>query len=302
MSIKGQHVLVVGGTSVDTIIHIPAPVCEGPQTIWAKDCYQAVGGTGSGKALNLAQLGFNVSLHTFLGQDSEGAFIEKALSHPRIQLLAESVEQPTERHVNLMEPGGDRVSVFTHHPACPEVIDWRHVEQQMQSTDIAAISILDYTRPALAMAKKYHKPIWIDLHDYDGTDVYHQDFIQAADVLMVSDEKLSDHKTFMWQQYQQGKELVICTHGSRGATALDKQGNWHQQPIIQGYSLADSNGAGDAFFSGFLYGYLQKRDIQACMGAGAMAAAMCISSNQLYHRDLCGQEVDQRLEHYFQGQ
>lgn len=300
MASQGKQVLVVGGTSLDTIIHLPSEMSVGPQTIWARDCYQTVGGTGAGKALNLAHLGFDVSLHTFLGRDEDAELVLSALEHANLQLLVDRVEQPTERHVNLMGPAGHRISVFTHYPPTPEHIDWRSVEQKMQHTDIAAISILDYTRPTLEMAKKYHKPVWIDLHDYDGSNPYHQDFIDAASVLMVSSDNLPEYKDFMQQQRQQGKELLICTHGAEGATVLDRQGNWYQQDIIQGYELVDSNGAGDAFFSGFLHGYVQGVQVQQCMRYGAMSAAMCINSNKLYHPDLSAAELERRTGNYFQ--
>jgi len=295
MSIDGKQVLVVGGTSLDTIVQLPAAMEKGPQTIWAKDCYQAVGGTGAGKALNLAQLGFDVSLHTLVGNDLDAEFVLSELEHPRIELLVDRVEQATERHVNLMDPHGHRISIFTHYPANPDVINWQSVEARMQNTDIAAINILDYTRPTLSMAKKYAKPIWIDLHDYDGSDPYHQDFIDAADVLMVSSEKLTDYKEFMLQQQNLGKELVICTHASDGATLLDKAGNWYQQQIMPGYELVDSNGAGDAFFSGFLYACIQGLSIQQCMRFAATAAAMCINSNRLYSADLSATQLERRV-------
>lgn len=49
----------------------------------------------------------------------------------------------------------------------------------------------------------------------------------------------------------QGKELIVCTHGSGGATALTKTGEWIELPIISDYKFKDANGAGDSFFSGF---------------------------------------------------
>ncbi|WDE11113.1 carbohydrate kinase family protein [Thalassomonas haliotis] len=282
------HVFIIGGTSIDSIVHLQTPLTSGPQTIWAKKQYFAIGGTGAGKALNLARLGHQVCLHTCLGDDEPGREIIAGLSHNNIELLVETVPIPTEQHTNIMSPQGERISIYTQPPSGAKDYDMTQIERVMAKTDIAAIGILDYTRPTLVLAKKYHKPLWIDLHDYDGENPYHQEFIDAATVIFVASDNLPDYKAFMQQQIALGKELVVCTHGKAGSTALDATGNWYQQEIIPGYALVDSNGAGDAYFSGYLTSYLQGCDVQLCMANASRVAAMCINSEKLYHEQLTG--------------
>lgn len=298
---KKNHVLIVGGTSLDTIIQLYSPLKQGPQTTWAKSCYKAVGGTGAGKALNLSRLGFEVSLHTCLGDDVEAQAVIDGLTHDNIQLLIEYGSQPTEQHTNLMTPEGDRTSIYTHPPENPKEFDMSGVEEAMKRTDIAAISILDYTRPTLALAKQYDKPLWIDLHDYDGKNPYHQEFLDAADVVFLSSDKLPDYRSFMQQQIDDGKLLVVCTHGKQGATALDVTGKFYEQPIIEDYALLDSNGAGDAFFSGYLYAHMQEQSIPECMLAGAIVAGMCIESPLLFNESLHGELVDKAMQAVVRG-
>lgn len=294
-----KHVLIVGGTSLDTIIQLHSPLKSGPQTgsrtIGAKSCYQAVGGTGAGKALNLSRLGFRVTLHTCLAEDIAGEAVREGLSHSNIELLVESGQMPTEQHTNLMTPDGHRTSIYTHPPENPKEFEIQGIEEAIKSTDIAAISILDYTRPVLALAQQHGKPLWMDLHDYDGKNDYHQEFLDAANVLFLSSDKLPDYREFMQMQIAQGKSLVVCTHGKKGATALDRDGTFYEQPIIDRYALTDSNGAGDAFFSGFLYAFLRNQSIPESMLAGTVVAGMCINSKLLYAEDLSPDGVDTAL-------
>jgi sugar/nucleoside kinase (ribokinase family) len=286
------HVLIIGGTSIDTIIQLHSPLELGPQTTWAKESYHAIGGTGAGKALNLAHLGVNVTLHTWLGTDHQANQVVEGLAHRNIELLIEISQLPTEQHTNLMTPNGERISIYTQPPDSSKEYVMDDIAKAMAKTDVAAISILDYTRPTLALAQKFNKPLWIDLHDYDGKNIYHQEFIDAATVIFVASDNLPDYQTFMKDQIKEGKQLVVCTHGKEGSSALDRQGRWYEQKIIPGYELVDSNGAGDAYFSGFIFAYFQGKDIQSCMRSGSVVAAMCINSKELYNEKLCSDILD----------
>nr|WP_297400016.1 PfkB family carbohydrate kinase [uncultured Marinobacter sp.] len=45
--------------------------------------------------------------------------------------------------------------------------------------------------------------------------------------------------------------------------------------------VVDTNGAGDAFFSGFLHRYLQGASLEACLEAAAHWGARCVTSRDL---------------------
>jgi sugar/nucleoside kinase (ribokinase family) len=78
-----------------------------------------------------------------------------------------------------------------------------------------------------------------------------------------------------------GKKLVICTHGNAGSTALTQEGTWLDTPIISAYAKVDTNGAGDAFFSGFLYGHSHSYPVVMCLRLATIAAGVCITSSEL---------------------
>lgn len=290
-----KPILIIGGVSVDTVIQLdvlPQPV---PQTIWPNESYRTLGSTGAGKALNLSALGRPVILHSLLGRDQEAGFAGSALGLPGIELLVETTDAPTEQHVNLMDPHGGRVSLFVQPPAEPASVDWAPVCSAMEHCELVVVNILGYARPALALARNAGKPVWTDLHDYDGHNPHHQPFIDAASVIFLSSDNLAGYRAFMEKMIDGGKELVVCTHGADGATLLDRNGDWLEQPAFPVEEVRDTNGAGDAFFSGFLAGYLEGQSLQTCLKLGAACGALCVTSRSLAAQNLSLQRLYDHL-------
>lgn len=290
-----KPILIIGGTSIDTVIQLDALPLPIPQTIWPKQSYRTVGSTGAGKALNLSALGHSVILHTLLGRDPEAGMVCSALEKPGIKLLAEITDTPTEQHVNLMDPNGGRISLFVQPPAEPATVAWASVERAMAGCELVVVNILGYARPVLALARNAAKPVWTDLHDYDGLNPHHQPFIDAAEVIFLSSDKLAGYRGFMEKMINQGKELVVCTHGSDGATLLSRNGEWLEQPAFPVSQVLDTNGAGDAFFSGFLCGYLDGESLQTCLQLGAACGAHCVTSRSLAAENLSIQRLHDHL-------
>jgi sugar/nucleoside kinase (ribokinase family) len=81
----------------------------------------------------------------------------------------------------------------------------------------------------------------------------------------------------MEQLVQAGKQLVVCTHGKAGATLLSPTQGWIDVEA-ETVDVVDTNGAGDSFFAGFLYGWLQHKQEEVCMRMGTKAAALCVQS------------------------
>ncbi|WP_372994310.1 carbohydrate kinase family protein [Marinobacter sp.] len=286
-----KPILILGGASLDTIIHLPQLPTPEPQTLWPTESYRAPGSTGAGKSLNLAALGQPVVFHTLLGRDPEGQQIQAALRHPKIRLLTEKTATPTEQHVNLMSPDGKRISLFIQPPPEPAYVDWTQAQQALAECSLAVVNILGYTRSALPWLKAADTPIWTDLHDYDGHNPYHEPFIEAARAIFLSSDNLQDYRATMERLIHRGKEFVVCTHGSDGATLLTSDGRWLEQPVVSVSGVIDTNGAGDAFFSGFLHRYLQGAELTDCLRAGAIAGALCVTSRELASPDLNPQRL-----------
>lgn len=293
-----KRIFIIGGTTFDHIVSLPDFPEPVPQTIHQAPFHEATGSTGSGKALCLTKLGIPNTLYAVLGNDFYGQKIIEHLEKKKVDFIYDFDPKGTERHFNIMDAQGGRISIFiTQSSEFPD-IDLQMIEDVILESDIIVLNIISYCKQFIPILSQYNKPIWTDLHDYTEGNVYHQPFIEASDYIFLSSDNLSDYKQVMQDFIFQGKELVVCTHGKRGATALTKQGKWIEEPALSGFAITDTNGAGDNFFAGFLYAYLKNEPIENCMKYGALSGAYCITSKQLVYEKLSAPFLEQEFKNF----
>lgn len=292
------RVLVLGGVTYDTIIqldNLPQPI---PQTIFSKSTYQAVGGTGAGKALNLAKLGFDVTFHAFIGDDEEGTLIRQEMAKNDVRFIYDLDPNGTEQHINLMDAQGNRISIYTNSATYEPDFTPDRLMAEIQRNDIIVLNIINYCRYLIPFIKAAHKDIWCDLHDYDGHNPYHHDFVQAADFVTFSSDAMPNYKNFMQDCIWNGKHLVVCTHGKDGSTTLTVDGQWIDTPALS-YPMVDSNGAGDAFFSGLLYGMQMQFSTSKSLRFASVAGGLSISSTTLANPDLSPEYINAEYRKHY---
>lgn len=294
-----SKVLIIGGIGINHVVRLerfPRPV---GQTVFSKNYDVIVGMPGTGKALNLSALGLNITLHGMLGDDQNGERVKRYFLKKHIQLIYDMDPQGTEVHINLMDDNGDRISIYVTYATFEPEIDYNKFELLIRETDYLILNINNYVRKVIPWARQLGKDIWCDIHDYDGVNNYYSDFIEAADYIIMSSNKMDNYKDFMKRLIDNGKKLVVCTHGAKGSTVLTKDDTWYEVPILDGYSKVDTNGAGDAYFSGLLYGLSKGHSILKAMRLATITAGLCITDRELAFQDLSEDLVDSEYEKHF---
>ncbi|MFB9184650.1 carbohydrate kinase family protein [Dactylosporangium sucinum] len=283
------NVLIAGPVAWNLLIRVDELPRPEPHTVFAGWHHETLGGTSAGKALNLARLGLGVTLATLLADDDAGRRIAAALREPGIDLLAFPSANGSERHVNLMDRHGARLSVYLTLPrpalsvAVPATV--------LAAADAVVADLADHSRPVLRAARAAGRPIWCDLHDYDGESEFHREFAEAADYLFVSDERLPDPESFLRARVAAGAGLAVCTHGARGATALARGGDPVHVEATRVDEVVDTNGAGDAFFAGFLAAHLRGAPLLECLRQASRAGALAVRTRDLAPADLAPESI-----------
>ncbi|WP_238008442.1 PfkB family carbohydrate kinase [Dactylosporangium sp. AC04546] len=273
------NVLIAGPVAWNLLVYVDELPRPEPHTVFAARHHETLGGTSAGKALNLSRLGIDVTLATLLGDDESASRIRAALAGPGIELLATPSANGSERHVNLMDRHGSRLSVYLTLPVPSEPATVPSAV--LEAADAVVADLADHSRLFLRAARAAGKPIWCDLHDYDGESDFHREFAEAADYVFVSDERLRDPSSFLRERVAAGASLAVCTHGARGATALARVGTPIHVEATRVEEVVDTNGAGDAFFAGFLAAHLRGAPLEECLRQASRAGALAVSTSDL---------------------
>jgi len=294
-----SHILILGGTTFDHIVSLkdfPKPI---PQTIHNSDFFETVGSTGTGKAVCLTKLGVSNTLYSVLGDDLYGQRIIQYLENEKVEFIYDIDNKGTERHINIMDRNGDRISIFITQSSEHPKMNYTIIEKEILKSDLIVLNIISYCKDLIHILKNNAKPIWTDLHDYDEGNEYHHPFIEVSNYIFLSSDNLRDYKKTMQNFIQMGKELVVCTHGKKGSTALTKSGDWIEESALSNFQIIDTNGAGDNFFSGFLYAYLNKKSVKISMRYGTICGALCISSQQIVSERLTIKTLEDMYIKYY---
>ncbi|MDP4504275.1 PfkB family carbohydrate kinase [Nonomuraea turcica] len=262
-------ILVLGGAGVDTTVYVPELPLPYKDTYQVPPVVDRIGNTGAGVALGCHALGLDVAFADLIGDDPQGALIRHALRD--LYCSWGPAEAGTRRSVLLVGPDGRRTSFYD-----AKVTPGERLPRQLYA-DVRArhvhVSIMDFCRHVYPDLDGV--PISTDLHDWDGVNTYHKDFAYRSDLVFLSAAALKDPAVVMGDVLARGRaRTVVCTLGADGCLVLTREAGLRAFPAapLPG-PVADSNGAGDAFVSGFLYGTLRGRPLEECVRLGSIAGA-----------------------------
>ncbi|MET7544051.1 adenosine kinase [Streptomyces sp. NPDC005349] len=269
-------VLVLGGAGVDTIVHVPElPLPFSDSYMIRPGITARAGQSGDFVALGLTALGLRTHHLDMIGDDHEGELVRALHRDHGIPLTAIPQPAGTKRAVNLVGSDGRRLSLYDdtrsrESDRLPEA----KVRELAAASRHAHVVITHPCAQALPLLREAGVTLSTDLHNWDGVNPYHEPFALEADVVFVSTTALTDPERTMRDIASRGRaRIVVATAGAEGAYLLADGEVTHVPTITPSAPVVDSNGAGDAFASGFLLGWLNGEDPRRCALYGAIAGA-----------------------------
>lgn len=273
-------VFISGPASWNSLVvldRLPEPV---PHMQFADDSWDTVGGTSAGKALSLAALGTSSVLYALKGDDAEGRKVATALTAAGIDVRW-GPSTSTERHLNLMTRAGERVSLYLSGVSAQTVEVPDDVRAVMTDAEIVVLDLAAESLRLLPLAKASRRPVWVDVHDYNGEAEFHRPFLDAADAVFCNADRLADPLGFLRSCVASGASFAVCTLGAAGAVAVDGDGETHRVDAVPVH-VVDTNGAGDAFFAGVLAARLAGAALPQALASGAASASTALGSKHLH--------------------
>jgi sugar/nucleoside kinase (ribokinase family) len=271
----GPDVLVLGGCGADTVVPVPALPLPARDSVHVPGVTTRAGQTGDNVALGLAALGLRVVHADVLGDDPEGDLVRALHAAHGVPLVTAPARAGTRRAVNLVAPDGRRLSLYDSSRADPADRLPGQVAALARSARLVHVAITAPCAEALAGLPDA-VPVATDLHDWDGSDPYHLPFARRADLVFLSGAHLADAAATARAVLAGGRaRVVVVTAGAAGGLAFvrgeaEPRGYQAARPVGP---AVDSNGAGDAFVAGYLFGHLAGAPVDTCLRYGAVAGA-----------------------------
>lgn len=268
-------VLVLGGAGVDMIVYVPElPLPFADSYMIRPGIETCAGQSGDFVALGVREPGLRTHHLDMVGDDREGDLVRALHRERAIPFTEIPLSGGTKRAVNLVGPDGRRLSLYDDSRSrdtdrLPEVT----VRALAAASRHAHVAITHPCAYAMPLLREAGVTISTDLHDWDGINPYHEPFALAADIVFVSATALADPERTMRDIAARGRaRIVVAMAGAGGAHVLADGELTHVPAVTPPASVVDSNGAGDAFASAFLLGWLDGEDPRRCALYGAVAS------------------------------
>lgn len=259
--------MVAGFVQMETIIKVEALPVPYKQFESIPDLVNSgIGGAGFNEAMALKWLGNEVDFMSMVARNMSRRQIEAYLKTFDVNLKTDYV---------LPMLDGMPTSVILYSKGkkqtFEDVKDIRHVEydydlleSRIQDKDMILMSNCNFCRPIIGLAKKYQKPIAVNVRSMRAEKIANkEDFLAAADILYISDDDLeSDHYDCIKEcREKYDPEIVIMGIGEKGVILYTKEDNSiiEYRPVKTN-EIVNTIGAGNALFSSFMHYYVKTKN------------------------------------------
>ncbi len=261
-----------------------------------KDYHRYLGGSPTNVAMNMARLGLNVEMVATVGDDGFGDYILKRLSENNVQtsqLRTSEVFPTTVIFVSRTTGTPEFVALR----GADSEITWDQIsEEKLRNTKIfhtscfalsrepARSTILEGARKAaelgctLSIDINYSERIWPDTDAAKNTIT---EYCRLNPIVKVSQDDVDrlfgkgmNHDEIFGHLHSLGADIVCLTLGKDGAKLSERNKDVLQLSAMKVEKIMDATGAGDAFWSGFLFAYIKDKPMEKCMQAALQMAAI----------------------------
>lgn len=266
------------------------------------------GGAPANVAVAAKRLGARTAFIGKAGKDMHGEFLRSVLQRENVDttgLILDEQYFTTLAFVEVNE-AGERTFSFSRKPGADTRIQKEEVDiDVLDNTNIFHVGSLSLTdQPArdtcfyavkrakskgsiISYDPNYRASLW---KDEETAKKQMRSLVPYVDLMKISDEEtelLTDYKDVQSaaaQLYRQGVKVVAVTLGKDGAYVYCKDGGCKVPGFFVGH-VEDTNGAGDSFWSGFLYKIstsekrldeLTKEELAEYARFGNAVASLCV--------------------------
>ncbi|WP_417861182.1 carbohydrate kinase family protein [Winogradskyella sediminis] len=290
-SIKDIDILCVGEVLIDFIGHQKNVLINN-----TRDYHRYLGGSPTNVAMNAARLGLKSRMVATVGNDGFGEYIFERLSQVGVNTDS----------VNKLNNKPTSVIFVSRSQNTPDFIPYREADYYISEDQISTQLLNEtniYHTTCFALSKKpaqstilkkaeeafkigcklsidvnYADELWEDKKEALSVIKAYCKFnplikISEDDMLRLFERKLPHNEIFNFF-HNEGVETICLTLGSKGVKLSQKNKEVIELPAIKVEDVMDTTGAGDAFWSGFLFAFIKEKPTEECLKVALQLAAL----------------------------
>ena len=253
-------------------------------------------GAGYHIAKILRELGDEVSLCTVVGLDLPGSLIRAELLSAGLLGPGTINARASSLGVVLVAPDGRRMG--HPHLSVLNAVEYPQdlFRQNARGADLAVITNARFARPLLRHARELGVPVAVDVHLIaDLGDGYNRPWLEAADVIFCSDERLpcapAKWVRRIFGRYP-GCAIAAVGCGNAGCVLGVADGRLVRVGAVAPRGVVSTAGAGDTLFASFLHSWLATGNPLSAIERAVLHAGWVVGDSFPCGAALTGPELD----------
>jgi len=265
----------------------------------------AFGGAGANIAYNLKLFGLNPYLFTVLGKDFKKffrRFDELGISTQYIDLDKNAMSPAC---FILNDGEKNQITIFSSASTLNHKLGMDLKDLESQNIDLMIISsntaerMRTLARDATKRGIKYIFDPGQSITSIPNDVLAELTFNSVGVILNSYEFDLLLKKTkFGTDEILENVDFIVKTKGIEGSDIYQKNSEIISVPAILAVTK-DPTGCGDAFRAGFIYAYLEGRDLKYCCELGTVAASFVLEYVGTQNHNFSASEVEERLTEHF---
>ena len=283
-----NSVVVVGSLNIDHVLKVKELPLKG-ETIISESYELHEGGKGANQAVAIGRMGINAYMIGKIGKDIYGDMLLESLEISNVRTEGVIVDKKFRTGTALItvnRKGNNTIILYQGANKGLKINDILKNKKVIKECDIIVLqqeipkNVVQFT---IDMAKEFNKIIILN---FAPAIELSKNSIKKVDFLILNELEISkltgikcnerNVKEPMVQLKKFFKNNIIVTLGEYGSACMTSFGDYCRIPPIRVNSV-DSTGAGDAFIGGFVYGLIQKKNINNCVILGNIAGALSVT-------------------------
>jgi ribokinase len=256
-----DDILVSGLINIETTLKVESfPLTYEPARYPFFGISSTVSGVGYNIAKALTVLDNKIRFLSLIGSDFAGGLVRQTLAQDGIddKYVLAAMSQTAQSVIIYNNEGRRQI-----HTDLKDIQERPYPQQLFESAlagcSLAILANINFNRPFLQQARRAGKIVATDVHTIaDLEDEYNQDYMAAAHILFMSDERLpcSPEEWARRLQNRFGTGTIVIGLGGEGALLAVKDDNFMERiTAVKVRPIVNTIGAGDALFAAFTHVY-----------------------------------------------